>query len=1381
MCVDGVDSYLCECVAGFAGDDCEENIDDCTPNPCLNDGVCVDGVDSYLCECQPGFTGDNCEENIDECATDNGGCHVHAICIPSVDPGGDPDCVCDAGYSGDGLSCVPIDQDEDGVPLLEDCDDDDGTLGAVALDLDCDGALNDDDCDDFDKLVHPGAVEVCDGVDNDCDGIMSPVLYQYASNTPSTNNISKGAGGLFRVDHSVHLRGFQVEVDTDGEKTLTWTVFEGEAADGPYALLHSHSTVATSTNFAWYDSGDLDILLEAGRFYVLGAHFYQSKVRFGSKSYPPASALDTGWGELLGTAAGSGSNWQPGNSLQRIRVTTGFAENDGDEDGAVACADCNDEDQTLGAVLDDADCDGALTGDDCDDESPLLGAIAQDADCDGILTASDCNDNDHTLPPPDDFDCDGVLYADDCDDSDPESNVVADDADCDGVLTAADCDDYDEELLAMAEDTDCDGVLTALDCDDDDPNIYPGASELCDGVDNNCDESLVWEPTFEWSYGESTAEATSRYRGNVFHATQDVVLTSFEMFLDATPQQELLWRVYEKALPAQEVFTQIYEGTTAATGDDPAWHASGPLNIPVRAGADYALVVSWLAPKIRFYWGSLTGDFAPPTSTTWGELSGAVSGYSYQLSPSQAFVSGSSGNNVRVTTFNLSEEDNDQDGTIHCHDCDDNDGGSTVIAADADCDGVLTAADCDDGDAGLGAQIEDVDCDGVLTDDDCDDEDSGLGAQALDGDCDGILTDDDCDDEDPALPATDQDCDGALTQNDCDDMDPGLGDVALDGDCDGALLAVDCDDDNPDLGDINLDADCDGFLTEEDCDDLESSVYPGAPALCDGVDTDCDGALEFTDLFEWVGKKEDNYATNNFYYGNKFFATQNTMLTGFALRMDQAGSGSTLYWSVYEADAQDGPYHRIVKESNSPCCTKEAWHISTPFEIPIVAGRYYAFVVNTSKSYYVNYDDIDGGPPIEDAGWGVMLSAVYGSGSPSITVDFPTDDFGYSMRVWTGPSENDEDEDGYWSCEDCDDHEPAANPGLEEICDSIDNDCDGLIDTDDPDVDDCGPVVCEGDYEIVDGSYMGTLSLCTEITGDLVITSLLSNLDGMEHLTIIGGELAIETNGQLLNLNGLSGLTSVGGDLTIYNNDQLPNPGGLSSLSAVGGEFMIWSNDALTGLDGLSALLSLDGDLTIRANHALDDLSGLSNLKSITGDLTVWDNQGLTQLDGLSNLQSVNGGITIQYNGLLADLDGFGGLNLVGGKLYISNNGALLTLSGLSNLASVQQLEIKSNNLLPDVAGFESLNTPVSFLSIKYNGALVDISGLNSVAQITYSLHILGNGQLLNISGLGALQSVGSILQIANNAKLCSSIVDAFIGAITVGNPVPPSGNDDDC
>ena len=44
-----------------------------------------------------------------------------------------------------------------------------------------------------------------------------------------------------------------------------------------------------------------------------------------------------------------------------------------------------------------------------------------------------------------------------------------------------------EEVLV---DADGDGYTMAEDCDDSRAEIYPGAEEICDGIDNNCDEQI---------------------------------------------------------------------------------------------------------------------------------------------------------------------------------------------------------------------------------------------------------------------------------------------------------------------------------------------------------------------------------------------------------------------------------------------------------------------------------------------------------------------------------------------------------------------------------------------------------------------------------------------------------------------------------------------------------------------------------------------------------------------------------------------------------------------------------------------------------------------------------------------------------------------------
>ena len=37
------------------------DIDECASNPCQNNGVCIDGVNSFECQCAAGFSGDLCQ------------------------------------------------------------------------------------------------------------------------------------------------------------------------------------------------------------------------------------------------------------------------------------------------------------------------------------------------------------------------------------------------------------------------------------------------------------------------------------------------------------------------------------------------------------------------------------------------------------------------------------------------------------------------------------------------------------------------------------------------------------------------------------------------------------------------------------------------------------------------------------------------------------------------------------------------------------------------------------------------------------------------------------------------------------------------------------------------------------------------------------------------------------------------------------------------------------------------------------------------------------------------------------------------------------------------------------------------------------------------
>lgn len=55
-CLDPLANYTCDCLAGYEGDLCQINIDECVTNSCVN-GNCLDGVANYTCQCQTGWTG----------------------------------------------------------------------------------------------------------------------------------------------------------------------------------------------------------------------------------------------------------------------------------------------------------------------------------------------------------------------------------------------------------------------------------------------------------------------------------------------------------------------------------------------------------------------------------------------------------------------------------------------------------------------------------------------------------------------------------------------------------------------------------------------------------------------------------------------------------------------------------------------------------------------------------------------------------------------------------------------------------------------------------------------------------------------------------------------------------------------------------------------------------------------------------------------------------------------------------------------------------------------------------------------------------------------------------------------------------------------------
>jgi hypothetical protein len=181
---------------------------------------------------------------------------------------------------------------------------------------------------------------------------------------------------------------------------------------------------------------------------------------------------------------------------------------------------------------------------------------------------------------------------------------------------------------------------------------------------------------------------------------------------------------------------------------------------------------------------------------------------------------------------------------------------------DADGDGFGFVVDCNDEDAAVNPDAEEA-CDGI--DNDCDGLVDELGATGseifyVDGDQDGFG------DPDGTLEACEPPPDYVENADDCDDAQgsvyPGADEVCddLDNDCDGEI-------DGPDSLDARTfywDFDGDGFgdldrpvracrldrhLVDDtrDCDDVDPAINPAAPEVCDGIDNDCDDAIDDDD------------------------------------------------------------------------------------------------------------------------------------------------------------------------------------------------------------------------------------------------------------------------------------------------------------------------------------------------------------------------------------------------------------------------------------------------------------------------------------------------------------------------------------------------------
>ncbi len=418
--------------------DCNDNDPNINPNAPED---CTDGIDN------------NCNGAIDE------GTMLTWFFDGDLDGFGDPnntiqDCTQPAGYLSDNTDCNDADDTVfPGAPEL--CDGqinncNTSALPAIEVDNDGDGfvecvidaggwdatpVLQGGDCNDTNDTIFPGATELCDGLDNDCDGQIDEVAPFYY-----TDSDGDGFGNPLTGVQTCNPTTDQVLDGTDCDDTNS-SVFPGapELCDNL--------------------DNDCDGQIDEG---ATGSTYYTDND-----------------GDGFGDPSTGVTTCNP-NPNQVLDGTDCDDTNNTVFPGATEICDNLDNDCN-GLVDDGASASTYYTDNDGDGfGDPATGVTLCTPGPNQVLDNTDCDDNNNTVFP-------GATEI--CDNLDNDCNGLVDDGAGSTYYTDNDGDGFGNPSTGVQTCSPASNqVLDNTDCNDNNNTVFPGATEICgDNLDNNCD------------------------------------------------------------------------------------------------------------------------------------------------------------------------------------------------------------------------------------------------------------------------------------------------------------------------------------------------------------------------------------------------------------------------------------------------------------------------------------------------------------------------------------------------------------------------------------------------------------------------------------------------------------------------------------------------------------------------------------------------------------------------------------------------------------------------------------------------------------------------------------------------------------------------------